>query len=730
MAVIQKIRNQYGKIAGAVIAVSLISFIISDALNGSFGNFFGGRDTYVASVDGTKIESKDFEMRVKEYELLTTIYNNRAPIDDAARAQIREQVLNSMTYEVLAEKACEKLGINTSEQERKDLIYGMNAHPLVRQYNIEGNQVFNNEQTKQFDPTRVKGLEDELAKNGAKIDPYNKIGESWAAVKAYVIRMSKFDKFNNMVGNAIYEPRYLATRTTADQDMRAAVRFVKVPFTAIPDNEVKTTDADLQSFVDKHKGMFDVEQELRSLDYISFDIIPASADSARAFEALAEIKTEFSTAKDIETYVGNKTDDINTYSKMYFSKKTLQSMYVDTFLAMPTGTVFGPYFENGSFKISRIEDKKPMPDSVKVRHILIVTKSREQMVIEDSVGKRRIDSIVAAIRGGASFDSLLTKSDDQQTKVNKGEFWITPAQRPAYDTAFGDYVFEAGVNSNNIIKAANPGYSGYHYVEVLERKNVEPMVKLATISKSLSPSDSTVNAIYAKATDFAATATNAAEFDAQAKKLGYDKRVAENVKENSFSIQGIGTTREVIKWAFESKLNDVSNTPFKINDERYVVCRVANVIEKNKFVINASNKMMLEQRVKEDKKAELIANKYKGSALEAIAQATSQQVQQTDSVSLGAPYVPGIGYEPKLVGYTFNNAFAPNAVSPGIKGQGGVYFISLVNRMQTPPNPMEQQNRVMQNRFNQEQQLKNYVGQVLQASLMKNAVVKYKLANF
>ncbi|NDC41459.1 MAG: hypothetical protein EBZ77_07915, partial [Chitinophagia bacterium] len=59
MAVIQKIRDQYGKIAGAVIAIALISFIVSDARNGSFGSLFGGRETYVVSVDGKKVESKE-----------------------------------------------------------------------------------------------------------------------------------------------------------------------------------------------------------------------------------------------------------------------------------------------------------------------------------------------------------------------------------------------------------------------------------------------------------------------------------------------------------------------------------------------------------------------------------------------------------------------------------------------------------------------------------------------
>jgi peptidyl-prolyl cis-trans isomerase D len=248
MAVIQKIRNQYGKIAGAVIAVSLISFIVSDALNGSLGSMFSSRETYVVSVDGTKVESKDYEKRVKEYEILTSIYSNRGPIDEATRAQIREQVLAAVTYEAMAEKMCDKLGITTSKQEKDDLIYGMNAHPLVRQFNIEGQQVFNNDQTKQFDPTRVKGLEEELKKN-PKIDPYGKITENWTTVKEYVIRNSRIDKFNNMMGGSVYLHKYLATKGATEATSMASIRYVKVPYTAIPDNEIKVTNDDINKYI-------------------------------------------------------------------------------------------------------------------------------------------------------------------------------------------------------------------------------------------------------------------------------------------------------------------------------------------------------------------------------------------------------------------------------------------------------------------------------------------------
>ena len=734
MAVIQKIRNTYGKIAGGIIAVALVSFIISDARNGSFGGLFGGRKTHIMTVNGTKIESKDYEQRVKEYETLTTIFSNRGPLDDAGRAQIREQVLQSVAYETIVEGICDKLGINTSEQENKDLIYSPNAHPLVKQFQINGEQIFNNPETKQFDPGRVKGFEEQLAKDGKKIDPYGKFLEDWTSVKNYVLRMSRIDKFNTMLAASVYSPLYEAKRGADNQNMMASIRYVKVPYTTVADNEVKVTDDDIKAFMQKHKAMFESEQASRTIDYVSFDIIPASADTARAVNALLEIKDEFSKTKDNQTFVGSHSDDAAIYSEAYVSTKAFASRYADTIMSQATGSIYGPYLENGSYRLTKVVDKKVLPDSAKVRHILIKISEGGKDILPDSIAKRRIDSIETAIRGGANFDTMLIKySDDGGSKDKHGEYWFTLQQRPGISKTFGDFAFEGKTGEKKVVKADNSkvnGYVGYHYIEVLDQKGSGPVMQLATITKILGPSDSTANAILGVANDFAAKSATAAEFDANLKKAGMDKRVGDNIKESSFSIQGLGSARDVIKWMYTHKLGEVSSNPFKLGEQRYVVAKLTAIDAKGMMGINSANRPMLEQRVKDEKKAEAIAKKFAGQSLDAIAQATAQTVGQSDSVIYGGSVVPGLGYEPKVIGYAFCASLQPNTVSPGIKGQGGVYFISLNGRTTKPVDPMQMQGEVMMQRRNQEGQTRNYVGQMLQQSFIKTADIKYNIDNF
>jgi len=660
------------------------------------------------------------------------MFNKNRPLDEQTRAQMNEQVVQRLVYEMVAEKECDKLGIQTSEEEKKDLIYGENADPMVRQFQIEGQQIFMNQQTGQFDVAGVKQFEKAITEDPQKYDPTGKIREQWETVKAYVRRMSRVNKYSAMFTGAAYVPSYMLKRTTTDQNSMASVRYVKIPYTVVADNEIKVTDDDIKEYMKKHSAQYQTDQPTRTIEYVSFDIIPAAADTARQVQALNEIKDEFASTKDNKTFVNSKTDEVNSYSEAYQNKRTFMSRYADTISALPVGTVYGPYFENGGYNLTKVVDRKTLPDSVQVRHILVKTKDQQAGDIRtDSAAKLRLDSAIAAIEHGAKWDSVVAQySDDPGSKTKGGEYWFTLQQRPGISKEFGDFAFEGALKERKTVKVSNGNYSGYHYIEVLDHKTVGPAVQLATITKILAPSDSTVNAIYGKANEFAGKNQTAAAFDEAAKKQNYNKRVAENIKVSNFSITGLGPARQIVRWAYAHKVGDVSQEVFQLGEQRYVVAKLVAVEEKGLAGITAANRPMLEQKVREEKKAEIITKKYSGQSLDAIASASGQQAAQTDSMVLGGGYIPGLGYEPKVVGYAFCPTFQPNTVSPGIKGQGGVYFISVLNRKAATIDANVMQMLLAQQRPQQEGQARSALSQSLEPSIIKRADVKYNAENF
>lgn len=728
MSVIQTIRNKYGKIAGGVIAVALVGFIVSDARTGSIADFFSGKESNVMKVNGVKIEPKEYEQRRKEFETLYSMFNRNRPLDEAARAQMNEQLSQTIVYEAMVEEQCDKLGIRTTDEEIKELIYGANAHSIVQQFQIDGQQIFISQQTQAFDPQIIKAMEKELAEQPQRVDPSGKVREQWEAVKSYVKRTSRVEKFNTLFAGSAYASVYQTKRLAADQGSMASIRYVKVPFASIPDNEVKVSDDDLKAYMQKHPGMFTNDQPTRTIEYVSFDINPAAADSMHAIAQLDEVKTDLENAKDYRSFVNNRSDDADSYTDAYLNKRTFMSRYSDTIMTMPVGSIYGPYYENGGYKITKVVDRKTLPDSVKVRYILVRTKDKNTEILSDTMAKQRIDSAIAAIRSGATFDSMVVKySEDDKSKG--GENTFTLQQRPGIPKEFGDFIFEGQPKETKSIKVSNDAFSGYFYAEILEHNGVSPSVQLATISKSLAPSDSTVSAIFGQASEFSGKHTTSAEFDAGVKEMKLDKRIGDDIKKTSFSIQGLGAAREVVRWAYEHEVGEISPV-FQLGDQRYVVAKLSSVQDKGMKPLTAAIRPMLEQRVREEMKADILAKKFDGAkSIDEIVAKTGQAAEQSDSVTFGGGFIPNLGYEPKVVGYAFNNGFQLNTLSPGIKGVNGVYYISVLNRNVPTVGP-EMVQMLGQQRGMMENQMRNAIGQMLQQSVVKKANVKYNVTNF
>ncbi|RYD54909.1 MAG: hypothetical protein EOP56_17620 [Sphingobacteriales bacterium] len=715
MAVIQKIRTKYAKLAGAVIAVSLVGFIMMDAASGRFGDLFG-QDSSVAKVNGEKIDIKDYSQRVKDYEVLYSYSSQGRPLDEATRAQINDQALRELVGEKITGAQAEKLGIATTKDEEKELIYSANPDPLVRTY-----EYFKNEQTGQFDPQRVKMFEQQIN----QADPSGKILEQWETLKAYIIRNNVVKKFNSLVNHSIYMPTFVAKYQLKEQTALASVRYVKVPYNTIADDQVKVSDDEMKAYMKKREGMYRIEEPTRSIEYISFDVAPSAEDTARALGTLNQIKNDFATAADAESFVNRNSDD--PYNGTFVNKKTFMSAQADSIFNLPVGSVYGPYFENNTYKLTKVVEKKSLPDSARIRHILIKTEERGQMIVADSIAKRRIDSVVAAINSGASFDTMVIKvSEDDGSKTTGGEYTFTLQQRPQISKEFGDFAFEGSKGEKKTVKVDNEAYAGYHYIEILNQTGVATAAKLAVISKSLYPGETTENAAYAKASEFAGKNNSDKSFDEAAKKEGLNKRMADNIKINDFQIPGLGSSREMIRWVYDAKVGDVSQV-FSM-DGRYVVAKMAAKKEKGLMDLDANLRPVIEAAVRNEKKARMIVDKYKaGGALESIAQASAQTVQQADSFNASQPFIPNLGYEPKVVGYTFFNGFKVGANAPAIKGQDGVYYINLVYRgsRPEPTDPMVlQQMKAMQG-----MQLKNSIINGVDEMMRRSADITYNSKN-
>jgi peptidyl-prolyl cis-trans isomerase D len=670
MAVIQTIRDKYAKLAGGVIVLALVGFILMDATSGSSGGLFR-KSTAVGEVNGDEIDYTEYDAAVNAREAEMKRQNPNGNFDEMQQAQLRDQVWTQIVNDKLLADINDKLGITVTKGELNDLLTGSNPDPSVK-------QAFTNPQTGVFNPQEVASTIAQLKK-----DPNRKA--DWDAFEADLIKRRYTNKFNALVAGSVYTPKFVLDDQHEARAGFANINYVKLPFTLIPDDKVSVTDDEIRKYMEERKAMFQVKESSRSVEYVAFDIVPSAQDSAKAFAEMENLKAEFAATSENETFVNRNSN--NPVPANYFSRKQLESLpNVDELMSAPVNSVVGPFHDGQSFVLAKIEDKRSYPDSVTVRHILVKTAEQGKPTMDDAAAKSRLDSAVAMLRAGAPFDTVAIRySDDYNPQATGpvGEYTFQLMQKSQLSKEFGDFSFEGQAGTNKIVKVDNEAYAGYHYIEILKQAAPTPVVKVAFVSKELNVSDETNNALYGKATQFTTKANNAAAFDKLAKTEGITPMPADGLNANSFVVNGLGASRELVKWAYDAKVGDVSPI-FTIN-EKYVVAKLKSEMPAGLAPINEQTRPILEGYVKKHKKAKMLIERSKGKGtLEAIAASETQAVGTADSVNFLQGFIPGVGNEPKVTGYAFYKNFKEQTVSPAIAGMDGVYYISVTARGSKP----------------------------------------------
>ncbi len=327
----------------------------------------------------------------------------------------------------------------------------------------------------------------------------------------------------------------------------------------------------------------------------------------------------------------------------------------------------------------------------------------------EAAAKATIDSFETAVKSGASFEQLAAARSDDQSNAQKGGdlgFFGQGQMVPE----FNDACFNGKVGDLKVVKTQ----FGYHLLKVVAQNNFKPAVKVAIVSKAMQASEATIQAVFAKATEFVSKAKDAKSFAETAKKMSKDKRVADNMTKTQQTIQGLGNARELSRWAFDAKIGDVSGV-MNLTDK----CIIANLVsrqEKGSMPDIASIRPQLEAYMKKEKKGQMLIEKAKGkTSLQEIALLGGTEVKNSDTVLFAGGGNDAFGYEPKVTGAAFNKSLI-NKMSPGIPGEGGVFFITVksINNQPIPEgaNQMIEMQR-MQMSQQMSQQLQGSIPQVL-----------------
>lgn len=672
MAIIQKIRDKYAKVAGGVIVLALVGFVLMDATSGGRGGGLFGPSTTVAKIDGSKIDVTDYDKAVMAQEEQMRAQNR--PMDENATAQLRDQVLNQMVMDKLTTEINEKLGISVSDAELKEMLNPANPDPMVR-------QAFTNPQTGEFMADQVAST---IAQFEKTKDP--KMKAQWENFRNSLIASKIQTKLNGLLSGSLYTPKFVLDDLHEGRSNAANISFVNLPYTLVSDDKVKVTDDDINKYIAANKKMFDVKEESRSIDYIAFDIKPSAEDSGRVSTELETLKAEMGTTADIDNFV--KVNSAVPVPVAYQSEEAISQMpSAEMIKTAAIGTTVGPFVYGQDMAIAKVLDRATLPDTVKVRHILVATKQGGREIRTEAQAQARVDSMLALEKSGVPFDSLIkTYSDDNIAQNPTGEYALPLSQRSGFTKEFGDFAFSgATAGTTKVVTVETPQYSGKHYIKIINKsdKNVNS-TKIAFVIKPIVADKNTYNTAYATASAFAnKVAATPANFAKEAAASALVVQSAQGLNRNSSMVQGLGASNDLVKWTYEAKAGAASPI-FTVGGNKIVVAKVSEINAPGLLKPAGATKTGIENIIKQQKKAKLLIDANKQKSLADIAAANQVQVAAADSITFSSPMIQGLGNEPKVLGYAFNKTFKEGTLSPGIAGLGGVQFIT-VNQRYTKP---------------------------------------------
>ncbi|MBC7449496.1 MAG: SurA N-terminal domain-containing protein [Hymenobacteraceae bacterium] len=662
MALINKIREKSGWAIGAI-ALGMLMFIVAGDLFGSQSRFFSGRDTTVGKIAGQDVDYREFEAEVEKAKVNFANQQGHQPNDQEA-ANLRDQTWGALVNRKMLDKQFADLGLLVSDKELKDLVQGPNPHPAIK-------QAFTDPKTGVFDRAKVK----EYLRNLDKAPQEQQL--AWTEFERNLGPDRMRAKYEALLKMSSYVTKFEAEQLKQEQAQTASAQILFVPYFTVADSLLKVTDAQITDYIARHRDRFKVEDG-RTIEYVTIPVTASKDDSATVRQEAAALTQQFKTTQNDSLFVMANSDQ--PYSGAFVGLGDLPQELRKS--GTPTvGEVYGPYALNGGLQLIKVAaEKTGTSPAARASHILI--KAAAQTPEAEAEAKQKAQDLINRINKGEDFAVLAAQFGTDGTASQGGDLGYFTKGRmvPEFETA----IF--GAKSLGTLPAPVKTQFGYHVIKITALPDARTY-QLATVQKSIQPSDVTHESAYTRAQQLRASAADrAALVAAIAKDKTLTKLEAKDVPSSSRSVNNLQNARELVRWAYneDTKLGTVSD-PMEI-DNQFIIATLTGKREKG-YATAENSRDQVAIEVRKELKGKLIADKLataKGATLADIAAkyGPTAQVKQVPTVQFNNPSIPGVGYEPAAVGSLFG--LKPGKRSGTITGEQGVMIVQLENLTSVP----------------------------------------------
>ena len=531
-----------------------------------------------------------------------------------------------------------------------------------------------------FDPERFTDFILDLSQN-------NPQGfEQWKSQEASIKNNLRVEQYVDMVSAGLNVTNFEAQQSYALQNDIIDLDYVRIPYSVIPDSLVTVSNKDIAAYIANNADAYERE-EARNLRYVQFVDEPTAQDKVLIENELRELlssRVEFNevskqeetfpsfaeiSSEELAAFVSENSDV--PFQDAFVSEAQLSGNYANTLFKLPLGEVFGPYEDNGFSNISRVVAREK-GGKAKARHILIAykgaTRAAETVTRSKAAAKKEANSLLRKAKRGSDFAALARENSDGPSASRGGE--LPEFVREEMVAPFSDYVFKNRVGAIGVVETE----FGFRVIEIQDKKDV---VKVATISKKLIPSEATSNQVFTEATQFELDVQKS-DFRDLATQKSYSVKEINDVKILDESLPILGAQRQVVRWAFEEDRQAEDVKRFALSSGGYVIVQVTDVKKAGLPSADELKATVSSLAVKEKKKTMLLEQIDDYNSLEEVAGQFDQTVSSAKAINRFTSMLAGASNEPAVVGVGFS--LTQDDISEPIGGNSGVFVVQLKSK--------------------------------------------------
>ena len=650
MAALETIRTKFGIGASLIIAFGLLLFLVnpSDIIQ-TIQSTSSKND--VGKINGKSISYLQFDSEVRQMDEVRKMITGTSANTDEGQVQLRNMTWQTLVDRYLVVPTIESAGIRVGQQEQENMFVGDNLSPVASNFygffDEDGN----------YSVDRVRELVEAA-----------ETSESYRMIRDYLFDNARSNRFNEkylgLFNAGTYVNALERKRAIEENNATANVDFVLAPGTYFPeDSTVVVNKSEVEKYYKAHEDAFR-QVANRDIRYAVFELNASQEDIANFNAKFVGLYDEFASTDNMRAFLQKNSD--RKWDDSWYKAGELRTVNADVenFVSANNSGV-SPVFQSGTtFYAARIMDNANLPDSVYVRHIMLVGNDAKHLA----------DSLLGVVNKN-NFSTLANLYSADKGNAQDGEMgnlgWMT---KNIMIKGF-EPVLEAKVGVPFVL---NTQY-GSHVVEVTKTTKPVAKKKVAIFEKETTISKETERAISEQARLLAVRSQGKLDnFKTVCDTTGIYARSL-NITEATDSYGAISHAKEVTRWAFNNKPGKVSDV-IPVDNKYFFVVAVEKAHKEGIAPLKEVYESIRSQVYREkyvQKHAQDVAAQIEGlTSLEAVAEKLNTTVSNLTDVTFSTSSAPTT--EPAFIGAVA--AAKEGALTGPVAGMMGAYVFKVNGR--------------------------------------------------